>query len=99
MTRNAPAASRIRISFTHGVHGFPVVRFLAVLNLIELMSCLAPCRKRKGAEIIKGATPKINGLGSSHATNIQNFICLASALLTTRVTHTDAAAEGQRLWP
>src|SRR6218665_2740710 len=77
MTRNAPAASRIRISFTplaHGVHGLPVVRFLPALYLVELMTCFAPGRKRKSAKVIKGVAPKLAGLGIGHAAIIQNFV-------------------------
>src|SRR6218665_4019456 len=77
MTRNAPAASRIRISFTplaHGVHGLPVVRFLPALYLVELMTCFAPGRKRKSAKVIKGVAPKLDGLGIGHAAIIQNFV-------------------------
>src|SRR6218665_599277 len=77
MTRNAPAASRIRISFTplaHGVHGLPVVRFLPALYLVELMTCFAPGRKRKSAKVIKGVAPKLEGLGIGHAAIIQNFV-------------------------
>src|SRR6218665_1350497 len=77
MTRNSSDLSRIRISFTplaHGVHGLPVVRFLPALYLVELMTCLAPGRKRKSAKVIKGAAPKLDGLEIGHAAVIQNFV-------------------------
>jgi hypothetical protein len=55
-------------TLAHGVHGLPVVRLLAVLNLIELMTCLAPGRKRKGAKIIKGTAPELDGFGNAYTT-------------------------------
>ena len=70
MIRNAPAASRIRISFTplaHGAHRLPVVRFLAVLYLVELMACLAFCRDWEGAKVIKGASTEFDWLEIDHA--------------------------------
>lgn len=54
-------------TLAHGTHGFPVVRFLTVLNLIELMAYFAPGRKRKSAKVIKGVAPELDGLGIGHA--------------------------------
>src|SRR6218665_2525359 len=61
-------------ALAHGVHGLPVVRFLSALYLVELMTCLAPGRKRKSAKVIKGVAPKLEGLGIGHAAIIQNFV-------------------------
>ena len=61
-------------TLTHGVHGLPVVRLLAVLNLIELMTCLAPGRKRKSAKIIKGTAPELDRSGIGRAHTIQSFV-------------------------
>src|SRR6218665_137425 len=61
-------------ALAHGVHGLPVVRFLSALYLVELMTCLAPGRKRKSAKVIKGVAPKLDGLGIGHAAIIQNFV-------------------------
>jgi hypothetical protein len=58
-----------------GVHGLSVVRFLAVLHLIELMACLALGREREGAKVIKGTTPELDGFGIGHDRIIQILVC------------------------
>ena len=62
-------------TLAHGVHGLPVVRLLAVLNLIELMTSLAPGWKRKSAKIIKGTAPELDGFGIDYSHTIQSFVC------------------------
>ena len=61
-------------TLAHGVHGLPVVRLLAILNLIALMTCLAPGRKRKGAKLIKGTAPELDRSGIGHAHIIQIIV-------------------------
>src|SRR4030042_1368882 len=39
------------------------------------MTCLAPGRKRKGAKVIKGVAPELDGPGIGHAATIQNIVC------------------------
>lgn len=56
------------------VHGFPVVRFQPFLNLIDLVSCYSPCRKRKVTKIVEGTASELNGLGSGHVRNIQVLV-------------------------
>ncbi|CAB3787150.1 hypothetical protein LMG28138_02375 [Pararobbsia alpina] len=56
-------------------HRLPVVRFESILNLIQLMARLSASCKRKHAKIVKGSTPKLNGLRFGHQI-IQNFVCL-----------------------
>jgi len=51
----------------HGAHRLPVVRFLAVLYLVELMACLAFGREWEGAKVIKGASTEFDWLEIDHA--------------------------------
>jgi hypothetical protein len=37
-----------------------------MLDLVELMSCLSPGRRRKCAQIGEGAASKFNGLNNGH---------------------------------
>jgi hypothetical protein len=37
-----------------------------MLHLIELMAGLSPCQERKGAQVIKGASPELKRLGINH---------------------------------
>jgi hypothetical protein len=53
-------------TLAYGFHRLPVVRFLAVLNLIELMAGLAPSREWKGTKVIQGTAPKLYRLGIGH---------------------------------
>jgi hypothetical protein len=54
----------------YGVHWLPVIWFLAVLHLIDLVACFTPGLDREGTEVIKGATPELDGFGIGHVWNI-----------------------------
>ena len=48
---------------THGSHGLPVIRFTAMLHLIELMPRLTSGCFRKSAQIVERSASKLDGLG------------------------------------
>lgn len=75
-------------TLTHGVHWFPVVRLLAVLHLIELMTGLALGRERKGAKVTKRTAPDSTGLGSTMAGSYKVLYVLTSRLRRHDRTYT-----------
>src|SRR3546814_11762776 len=71
MIRRPPRSTRTDTLFpyttlfrSHGAHGLPVVRFVAVLYLVDLMARFTSGRKRKGAKGIKRIAPKLDGTSS-----------------------------------
>ena len=62
-------------ALTHRVQGLPVICILTVLHLIDLMARLTSGCERKGAQVIQGSTPELNGLGIAHGLTIQKFVC------------------------
>jgi hypothetical protein len=48
------------------IHGLPVVRLALMLDLVELMSRLAPGCCRKRTQIVKCAASEFNGLRYDH---------------------------------
>ncbi len=51
-----------------GIHGLPVVWLAPMLHLIELMSCLTPCRFRKRTQVLQCAASELDGLRIGHLT-------------------------------
>jgi hypothetical protein len=57
------------------VHGPPVVRIAATLQLVDLVPGLTPRHGRECAQIIKGAAPEHDGLEIGHRRRaIQDFV-------------------------
>ncbi len=83
-------------TLAHGIHGLPVIWFLATLYVVKLMACLSPGLDREGTKVIKGVAPELNGLGIGHAPNIQVFVFIGKLTLGSMEQAIDSPATG---WP
>ena len=55
-------------------HGFPVIRLLAMLKHVQLMTGIASGRVRKGAQVLERGAAERNGPGLCMDGIIQNFV-------------------------
>lgn len=62
----------------HGVHRFPVVWFMTVLNFVKLMACFTSSRKRELAKFVKAVTSELKWFRILHLMIIQYFVYQAS---------------------
>ena len=72
-TRGIPDAYFL-CTLAYGSHGFPIVRLITALHPIELITRFAPCRRRKGPQVIERTASELDRLGAVHNCTIQDFI-------------------------
>jgi hypothetical protein len=60
-------------------HGLPVIRLVALLHLVKLMTRFTPCRHREGSKIIERTTPEFDGFAIGHHLSLYNLLYIIAS--------------------
>jgi hypothetical protein len=55
-------------------HGLPVIRLVALLYLVELMTSFTPCRYGKRSKVVERATPEFDRFPIGHQFALYNYL-------------------------